>query len=364
MREAVIRPLNSQLEDQHPFGISTDKEVLDYLSKFIDVNDSRSLAVVKTATIFNVDNLRLEGDSKLGYSAVVNLKRVNDIRSINSFFRAVNSKLKVGGIFIGCVETYVLRKQRILKKYPWGFNYLYYTMDYLGKRVAPKIPIAKNLYQFLTDGRNRVLSKTECLGRAYYNGFEIISTNQIENLLFFVAKKVGVPKSNESPWYGPLFRMKRVGHKGKMIYVYKLRTMHPFSEYLQEYVYQQNNLEIGGKFHKDFRVTTYGRILRKFFIDEIPMIWNLFRNQIKLVGIRPLTEHYLSLYDQDLQEMRLQVKPGLIPPYYVDLPKDLQGIMDSERRYLAAYKKAPIRTDFRYFILASRNILIKKILGR
>ena len=148
---------------------------------------------------------------------------------INSFFGAVNQKLKTGGLFVGCVETYVLRKERILKKFPAGFNRLYYFFDYLGKRVAPKVPLIKNIYHFVTAGRNRVLSKTECLGRLYYNGFEIISTRQIGKQLYFVAKKVKELELRKAPLYGPIFKMKRLGLAGKTIYVYKFRTMHPFS---------------------------------------------------------------------------------------------------------------------------------------
>ena len=40
---------------------------------------------------------------------------------------------------------------------------------------------------------------------------------------------------------------------------------------------------------------------------------------MKIVGVRPLSEHYFSLYDKDLQEKRIKVKPGFIPPFYVDL---------------------------------------------
>ena len=82
--------------------------------------------------------------------------------------------------------------------------------------------------------------------------------------------------------------------------------MHPFSEYLQEYVYKKNNLQEGGKIKDDFRVSPEGRILRKFWIDEIPMIVNLLKGNMKIVGVRPLSAHFYSLYDEDLQEKRIK----------------------------------------------------------
>jgi len=134
--------------------------------------------------------------------------------------------------------------------------------------------------------------------------------------------------------------------------------MHPYAEYLQDYIYKINNLEKGGKFKNDFRVTTWGKVLRRLWIDEIPMLINLFKGQLKLVGVRPLSEHYLSLYSDELKEKRREVKPGLVPPYYADLPDTLEEIMDSEIKYIDAYKDHPINTDLKYFFKASTNILV------
>ena len=68
---------------------------------------------------------------------------------------------------------------------------------------------------------------------------------------------------------------KKVGKDGVIINVYKFRTMHPYSEYLQSYIYEQNKLQEGGKFANDFRVTTLGKCMRKLWIDELPMFINL-----------------------------------------------------------------------------------------
>ena len=146
--------------------------------------------------------------------------------------------------------------------------------------------------------------------------------------------------------------MNRVGKSGKSITVYKIRTMHPYAEYLQEYIYKVNELEKGGKFKNDFRVTTWGRVLRRLWIDELPMIINLLKGQLKLVGVRPLSQQYLSLYKRELVEERKKVKPGLIPPFYADLPKTLDEIMESEIKYLKAYKSSPFFTDLKYFFYA------------
>ena len=55
---------------------------------------------------------------------------------------------------------------------------------------------------------------------------------------------------------------------------------------------------------------------------------------MKLVGVRPLSQHYFSLYTKELQDKRILCKPGLVPPYYADMPKNLDEIIASEMRYL------------------------------
>ena len=136
--------------------------------------------------------------------------------------------------------------------------------------------------------------------------------------------------------------------------------MYPFAEYLQEYIYEQNKLAEGGKFAEDFRITAWGRLLRKFWLDELPMLINLLKGDIKIVGVRPLSRHYFSLYSNELQHKRSFTKPGLLPPFYVDLPKTLEEIIDSELRYLNAYEKSPILTDIRYFFMAFYTIVVRR----
>jgi hypothetical protein len=58
--------------------------------------------------------------------------------------------------------------------------------------------------------------------------------------------------------------------------------------------------------------------------------------------------------------MRTRSRPGLIPPFYVDMPKTMEEIQASEQRYLEAYFKSPFLTDVKYFFKASYNIIFRK----
>jgi lipopolysaccharide/colanic/teichoic acid biosynthesis glycosyltransferase len=329
-----------------------------YVSNYAKINSPDTL-VIATTTRFNID-----AQLQHSFECIVNVKRVNDFRYINKYFESVNAKLPVGGLFIDHFESKNMRKKRILNKFPTGINYIYYTLDFIIKRVFPKFTLTKKIYFILTRGENRVLSKAEAFGRLYSCGFEILDEKLIDKCLYFIAVKVKEPLFPKNPSYGPMVALERIGKGGKPIKVYKMRTMHPYAEYLQDYVYEKAGLQDGGKFKDDFRVTTLGKIMRSFWLDELPMLINLFKGDLKLFGVRPLSRQYFRLYTLELQKFRIQSKPGLIPPFYVDYPKTLEEIITSELKYLKAYEKHPFRTDWVYFWKAIFNIVFRRYRSR
>jgi lipopolysaccharide/colanic/teichoic acid biosynthesis glycosyltransferase len=311
-------------------------------------------AVLSTTTLFNISGLPEEK-----YTYIINLHKINDIKKLDEFIDAVNEKLEEKGYFFCCVETKDQRKKRILKKYLPVFNYIYYTFDFGLKRVLPKLKFTRPLYFFLTHGNNAVISRAEALGRLCRGGFRIRQESFIGNLLCIEAKKTGDPLPKNENIYGPLIALPRVGKEGKIIKVYKLRTMHPYSEYIQDYVYRLHDLQDGGKFKNDFRITSWGALCRKIWFDELPMLINWFRGDMKFVGVRPLSKHYFELYKEEVKQRRIKYKPGLIPPFYADMPEDLESIQASEMKYLDLYDKRPLITDFKYLWKSGWNILFR-----
>jgi lipopolysaccharide/colanic/teichoic acid biosynthesis glycosyltransferase len=288
------------------------------------------------------------------------LSKINDIKKINKFFEAVSVKMEMDGIFICCAVTNESRKKLLLKKYPCIINWFSYIIYFIYKRIWPKLPVLKKIYFKLTKGSDRAISHAEVLGRLYSCGFVYLDHVTINHTTWYAVKKTSHPILDLNPSYGPIIRLKRIGKNGKEIRVYKIRTMHPFSEYIQEFVYKNNNIENGGKFKDDYRVSTVGKVFRKIWLDEIPMIINVLKGELKIVGVRPLSKHYLSLYPEDFQRFRMQFKPGLFPPYYVDMPKSFEEIIESERKYLILYSKHKFLTDFRYFFIIVFNIIFKR----
>ncbi len=327
--------------------------VFEYLKNHVPLGESSIVLSVNNR--FNILNMPTRG-----IDTIVNLQRVNDHRYVNKFFETVNFKLPPGGKYAGLAEPGEERKKRFFNRYTPFFGIILYSIDFLLVRVAPKLPLTQKIYFSFTKGRKRVMSKAEILGRLYSCGFEVVDESIVDHKLFFVARKIRMPYYDNSPTYGPLIKLRRIGKDGKYIGVYKMRTMHPYAEYLQPYIHKNHDLECGGKFKNDFRVSTLGCIMRKLWIDELPMLFNWLKGELKLVGVRPLSEHYYNLYTPELQKRRIRYKPGLVPPFYADMPKTLEEIMASEEKYLTAYEKNPYLTDWKYFWKAFRNIVFRR----
>ena len=66
----------------------------------------------------------------------------------------------------------------------------------------------------------------------------------------------------------------------------------------------------GSSLSDELRITSFGKTVRKYSLDEIPQLINVIRGDMSLVGPRPLLEEYLPLYS-DLQNRRHEVKPGI-----------------------------------------------------
>jgi len=353
IRSRLTKPIRTNLQEKY---------LRDYPTLFDFIDESLNLSEIITAETIVVNNnnmFHLQTVDEHPIRLFINLHKVNNIRRINMYFLETHKTLFNGGYFVGQAHTLSTHRKWFFKKYPKYFAEVLYVLEFIFTRVSPKLPVIKRIYFGVTKGRDRIISKAELLGRLSFCGFKIIAEKEIKDRLYFVAQKVKTPSYDENPSYGPLVKLSRVGSNGNMVQIYKFRTMHPYSEYLQEYIYEQNRLQDGGKIKDDFRITQWGKFMRKTFLDETPMIYNWLKGELQLIGIRPLSPHYLSLYSQDLREMRKKVKPGLIPPFYADLPETFSEICESERRYIEAFLRNPVRTQCVYFWKALYNIMIR-----
>lgn len=355
------------LEDATPLNEETYKkwqeviieisgeEGLNFLEKNTPLRSSNTM-LFETC---NLSNVKVIPHYK--YDCIINLSKLNDIVGINRFLGVVNEKLPDNGLFVCSFISQEVYQKQILKKYPFIINKIVYWWNIFINRIIPKILFFNRLYYKLKKGESRFISKIEILGRLYYCGFEVEKEAVIGLKTFVIARRKAIPQRELHRRYGLIIRLPRIGKNGKKINVYKLRTMYPYAEFVQQYVFEKNHLSQGGKIKNDPRITSYGHFFRRMWIDEIPMFINLLKGELKLIGVRPLSKHYFSLYSKELQEKRTMFKPGLLPPFYADMPKTLDEIQASEMKYLVeCEKKGVFVTDAKYFWKILFNIIFKK----
>lgn len=112
---------------------------------------------------------------------------------------------------------------------------------------------------------------------------------------------------------GPaLFHHKRVGVGGRDFYVYKFRTMIHGADKMKCNFTPAEQVEFlqNYKLKRDPRVTSFGRILRKTSLDELPQLINVLTGDMSIVGPRPVTREELAKYGSEAETL-LSVNPGI-----------------------------------------------------
>ena len=122
---------------------------------------------------------------------------------------------------------------------------------------------------------------------------------------------VGIAIKLEDPRGTIFYHQPRIGLNGRQFSLHKLRSMYSNADEIKTSLMDQN--EMDGpvfKIKNDPRVTKVGRVIRKFSIDELPQLWNVFIGDMSLVGPRPLPVAE-ELACNAYQRQRELVKPGL-----------------------------------------------------
>ncbi len=137
-------------------------------------------------------------------------------------------------------------------------------------------------------------------------GLSLLGLLALLPLLATVA--VGVKLSSPGPVF---FAQERVGMHGRRFGMLKFRSMYADAEARRQALESMNEQEGPVfKIKNDPRITPLGRVIRKYSIDELPQLINVFRGDMSLVGPRPPLPAEVERY-QPWQLRRLSVKPGL-----------------------------------------------------
>ena len=100
-----------------------------------------------------------------------------------------------------------------------------------------------------------------------------------------------------------MYSQERIGYKGRRFRIYKFRSMYHLSE--------QNGPQLSSG--NDARITGWGKVMRKWRLDELPQLWNIIKGEMSLVGPRPERQYYINQINQEVPYFSylLKVKPGL-----------------------------------------------------
>jgi len=153
---------------------------------------------------------------------------------------------------------------------------------------------------------------------------------------------------------GPVFyKQKRVGFNNEEFLLYKFRSMRIGSD-------KKGLITIGGR---DPRITKSGYYIRKYKLDELPQLINVFKGEMSLVGPRPEVRKYVDLYTEDQMQV-LSVKPG-ITDYasieYADENIILGASDDPDKTYVEEVLPDKIKLNMQY-INSQSNVEYFKII--
>lgn len=154
---------------------------------------------------------------------------------------------------------------------------------------------------------------------------------------------------------GPIFFCQwRVGERGKLFKIIKFRTMNIGAEHLHHQVMgRQEGLH---KLKDDPRITSLGRWIRRYSLDELPQLFNVLRGEMSLVGPRPWALYDVVRISPDLQH-RLNALPGITGAWQVEARatmRDLGTVNRGDLRYLHGWS---LWKDFRFLLLTIPKVI-------
>lgn len=157
---------------------------------------------------------------------------------------------------------------------------------------------------------------------------------------------------------GPVFFLqKRCGKNRREFKMYKFRTMIKDAETLKKKL----KSDVDGpmfKMKNDPRITSIGRFLRRWSLDELPQLFNVLKGEMSLVGPRPLSNDEMTR-NNEWKEIRLSVKPGVTGLWQTTGKSS--GKFSDWIKYDTEYvKKRSLFFDFKILFLTITAVLRKK----
>jgi len=151
---------------------------------------------------------------------------------------------------------------------------------------------------------------------------------------FFLVLAVWIKLDSAGPVF---FRQERVGQGGRLFRIHKFRTMFMNADC------RDLQITVG----EDARVTRAGLWLRKYKLDELPQLLDVWLGNMSLVGPRPEVSRYVTCYPNDVRDVVLSVRPGITDRASIEF-KDENKILGCAVDPHMAYVNEVIPIKLRY----------------
>jgi len=156
---------------------------------------------------------------------------------------------------------------------------------------------------------------------------------------------------------GVFYKQTRVGKDGKDFKLFKFRSMRTDAD-------KAGLLTVGGR---DSRITKIGYYLRKYKVDELPQLLNVFFGDMSLVGPRPEVRKYVAIYNNEQLKV-LSVRPGITDYASIEYSNEneiLGKAEDPESVYINEIMPAKLNLNLKYIkeqgVLTDLKIIFKTI---
>ena len=172
--------------------------------------------------------------------------------------------------------------------------------------------------------QNRLKSKYRLWAKKFSDlGMSIIVFPLLIPIMLYIAYKI----RKEEPDSSILFKQERLGQNGEVFVCYKFRTMFEESNdklnaYLKENPDEVEYYTTYHKYKNDPRITKIGDKLRRTSLDELPQIFNVFKNEMSFIGPRPYMLNEKEKIGQEINTV-LTVKPGITGLWQVSGRSDI-----------------------------------------
>jgi len=207
---------------------------------------------------------------------------------------------KVEEVIIALEKSDHIKTKKILSSlYAYGENILIKVIPDMHDILLGTVRMNHLYGAVLLEVRQELMPRWQRLLKRFIDVF-VCSILLIVCLPLYIFAAIRVRLSSTGP---VLFKQERIGQHGVPFNIFKFRSMY-------------TNAESEGpqlSHSDDNRVTTWGRTMRKYRIDEIPQFWNVLKGDMSLVGPRPERQHYIDIISEKAPHCvhLLKVKPGI-----------------------------------------------------